>query len=162
MTTLTKSNARELFDYRDGALYWRVKASNNVKIGQPAGCKKKNGYLYISVYGRHWLAHRLVWLWHYGEVPEEIDHCNGVRNDNRIENLRPATRLENQWNSAKPITNTTGFKGVSWNKRLGKYMAQIRINGRQTYLGLFTDPSAAHDAYMAAANKNFGQFARAS
>ncbi len=162
MITLTQSQAKELFEYRDGDLYWRVRTSNNTKMGQPAGYKKKNGYLAISVNDRQCLAHRLVWLWHYGDVPDEIDHINGVRNDNRIENLRSATRLENQWNSAKPVTNTTGFKGVCWNKRVGKYMAQIRINGRQTYLGLFTDPAAAHDAYIAAANKNFGQFARAS
>ena len=162
MTTLTQSQARELFDYRDGFLYWRVKSSNNTRMGHPAGYQRKNGYRVISVNDRQCLAHRLVWLWHYGEVPEEIDHRNGVRNDNRIENLRPATRLENQQNSAKPVTNTTGFKGVCWNKGVGKYMAQIRINGRQTYLGLFTEPAAAHDAYIAAANKNFGQFARAS
>jgi hypothetical protein len=162
MTTLTQSQAKELFDYRDGDIYWRVRTSNNTKMGQPAGYKKKTGYLAISVNDRQCLAHRLVWIWHYGDVPDEIDHINGVRNDNRIENLRPATPLENQWNSAKPVTNTTGFKGVCWNKKVGKYMAQIRINGRQTYLGLFSDPAAAHEAYIAAANKNFGEFARAS
>jgi len=162
MHTLTQSQARELFYYRDGTLYWRLKPSNNVKVGRPAGYQKKNGYRAIFINGRQCLAHRIIWLWHYGNVPEEIDHRNGVRNDNRIENLRQATRLENQQNSAKPVTNTTGFKGVCWNKGAGKYMAQIRINGRQTYLGLFTDPAAAHDAYIAAANKNFGQFARAS
>ncbi len=157
---ITKSQAREIFDYRDGNLYWRIRPSNNVKMSEPAGYLRPDGYRVIKADGRNHQAHRLIWIWHYGEVPEYIDHKDGNPRNNHIENLRLATISQNNMNCAKNTANTSGYKGVSWHKGSGKFQAHISINGRNIYLGYFTDQADAHAAYVASANKNYGEFAR--
>jgi hypothetical protein len=92
----------------------------------------------------------------------DIDHINGDGLDNRWSNLRLATRAENIRNSRTKATNTSGFKGVSWHKRDRKWQAHIKINGRSKNLGLFEAPEDAHAAYVAAAQKYHGEFARAA
>jgi hypothetical protein len=97
-----------------------------------------------------------------GEWPkDQIDHKNGNRSDNRFCNLREATRSQNLANSAKPCPNQSGLKGVCWNKALGYYVAQIRINGKNVGLGYFKSPMDAHLAYCRAAQEHYGDFARA-
>ncbi len=157
---LNQARVQELFDYRDGALYWRIRPSNNAKMSEPAGTLRTDGYRAIQVAGRLHFAHRLVWLWHHGEAPEFLDHIDGNQRNNHIENLRPATSSQNGANSRKPSTNTSGFKGVTWNKAAGRFKAQITVNGRKTHLGYFTDPETAHAAYIDAAKQFHGEFAR--
>jgi hypothetical protein len=126
---------------------------------------KYNGYLYVDVKFngktlRH-LAHRLAWFLQTGTWPQfEIDHINGVRTDNRFENLRQATRMNNAKNLKRPKSNTTGFKGVTTDKRRPGFIAQISRNGRNTRIGTFPTLEAAKAAYDAAAQEQFGEFVR--
>jgi hypothetical protein len=89
-----------------------------------------------------------------------IDHANGDWRDNRLSNLRIATRSENAANSGPPRTNTSGFKGVCWDKRAGKWLAQISHQRAHYWLGHFSTAQEAHNAYRAAALRFFGEFAR--
>lgn len=90
---------------------------------------------------------------------EQIDHINRRPDDNRLVNLREASRAENMWNSSLSCRNTSGFKGVTFFRRAGKWMARIKFNGQSHFLGLFTTAEEAHAAYCKAAEKCFGEFA---
>jgi hypothetical protein len=112
--------------------------------------------------GRRFQAHRLAWLYVYGEWPNgAIDHINRDPGDNRISNLRLATPTQNNANRARPACNTSGVKGVSWIGKSRKWQAQITVHGRQKYLGRFSEKDLAVQAYRKAASAYFGEFARA-
>jgi hypothetical protein len=97
------------------------------------------------------LAHRVIWAMAHGRWPtDQIDHINGARDDNRLENLREATQDENQHNRALHRLNTSGYPGVSWDKAKRKWQANIRVGGRQVNLGRFPDRQSAARAYLAA------------
>jgi len=104
----------------------------------------------IGIDGTYYYAHRLAWLYVYGRWPHpEVDHKNGDFTDNRLRNLREATRLQNSWNKRRPhANNKTGLLGVSWKARNKKWCAQIKAFGKVTHIGLFNDPVSAHRAYM--------------
>lgn len=160
---LTTQRVRELLDYdpQSGLFRWRNPQSNRVKKGSIAGKIGNRGYHRIGIDGRRYLAHRLAWLWLYGFDPQgDVDHINGVRNDNRIANLRIATRSQNLWNSRRPCNNTSGFKGVSFDKNRRRWQVHIRVAGRIIFLGCFSSPEEGHAAYASAAQKFFGEFAR--
>lgn len=148
----TQAEVRELFDYRDGDLWWFKRPSNRVDVSKPAGCIHKiNGYRVIRIGGKLQFSHRLIWLYVHGEFPEDqIDHINGERSDNRIENLRAVTDRENSRNKSKYTNNTSGTTGVSWEKQEGKWHAIIRVDGRQKHLGFFDDIDEAIAARKAA------------
>lgn len=132
------------------------------RSGDVAGTPHKKGYLVITIDGRPYLAHRLAWFFVTGEWPDkQIDHENGIRSDNRFSNLRKATPSQNMWNSRRPRSNTSGYKGVSWSKALGKWQAQISKHGKRRGLGYFATKEEAHRAYTNAAQDAFGEFARA-
>lgn len=84
----------DVFEYRDGLLYWKIKTNRNMKIGRLAGSMAGNGYMQVHCFGKVRLMHRIIWEMHNGEIPEgmEIDHINHIRDDNRIENLRLVSR----------------------------------------------------------------------
>lgn len=128
--------------------------------GKPAGMIDKKGYLRIKLLGRHRAAHRLAWLLHTGNWPEaDIDHKNGNKSDNRIENLRPASRSQNCANVPAKSHNKLGIKGVCFKPRQG-YHAQIKKDGRVISLGHFDNPHDAHAAYVDAAHRLHGEFAK--
>lgn len=162
-TTLTAERLRELLDYdpKTGVFRWKG-PRRKVKPGQVAGYKNpKNKYIYIRVdFVRHF-AHRLAWLYVYGEHPEsQIDHINGIRDDNRIANLRPATPQTNQYNKRMAKNNTSGVKGVNWAKREGKWRARFNCEGRAVYVGLFDTLDDAAAAIKEARESHHGQFFR--
>lgn len=158
---ITQARVRELFDYRDdGALIWKVSLGNRAKAGTRAGSVRQHGYFNIKIDGNKFLAHRLVFLWHHGYVPAFIDHVNGVPGDDRIENLRPATRSQNMGNRKLNANSRSGLKGVQWRERDSKWRARITLNGRQKELGLFDTAEKAHAAYLEAARLLHGEFAR--
>lgn len=104
--------------------------------------------------GCFYSAHRIAWTLYYGEWPaNQIDHINGVRTDNRVENLRVVTNQENQRNKAIPKSNTSGVMGVSWCKRDKKWRAEIRIDGRSKHLGYFNTLEEAAEVRKAASEK---------
>lgn len=128
------------------------------EIGKAVGYYGKK-YATLNVKGRSYLIHRLAWLYVYGELPEgDIDHINGDPKDNRIQNLRCATRQQNCWNRKKAANNTSGFKGVSFCKRTGLYVAQAKQDGRVVVLGRFSTPEDASEKYEDFAKARRGDF----
>lgn len=121
----------------------------------------RDGYLVISVAGTQYGAHRLAFLIMTGSIPLYVDHINRCRSDNRWCNLREATKAENCRNSSKRKDNTSGVKGVSWNKEKSKYRAYIMFDHKQIHLGFFDTKDAARTAYIEAAktyHKNFANY----
>lgn len=160
---------RQALDYDpvSGLLFWRWRDDvpakvNNRFAGKPAGCVgKQYGYPIIRLYDRLYQAHRLVWLHVHGAWPLDVlDHIDGNPTNNRLENLRPATRAENNRNRAKQGGKTSALKGVSWDRRAGLWFAQIMLGRRTYHLGHHDTEEAAHAAYCAAADRYHGAFAR--
>ncbi|MCC6776684.1 MAG: HNH endonuclease [Hyphomicrobiales bacterium] len=156
---------RELLHYdpKTGIFTWKVTINNKTRAGAAAGCRDGHAYHLIGVDGRLYVAHRLAWLWMTGAWPEaDIDHRNLDKKDNRWSNLRAATRSGNMANTGARADNTSGLKGVTWDKHRNKWLAQIRVNGKNKFLGRFECLEAAHAAYVAKAKEMFGEFARAA
>lgn len=157
---MTQEKVKELFWYEDGQLYNRgPRAGGKVKAGSLVGCINNTGYLRTESEGKKYLVHRLIFLYHKGFMPAEIDHEDGNPLNNKINNLRAATHFQNMANVKKPITNTSGLKGVCWHKREQKWRAQINVNNKKMYLGSFASREQAHEAYKAAALHHFKEFA---
>lgn len=161
--TLTAARLREIivYDRLTGIFTWRV-TRNNAPAGTVAGGRrKKTGYISVGVDRQRYQAHQLAWLYTYGRWPSKrLDHRNGIRHDNALSNLRTATSSQNAHNSSKHSDNTSGLKGVSWDKTKGKWQAKICVKYRQIHLGRFNDIAAAAEAYAIAARKYHGKFAR--
>jgi hypothetical protein len=150
---MTADEARRRFEYdpETGTLRWKIRAARNVKVGDITGNKTSTGYLQVRWNYKNLLVHRVVWLMVHGEWPvEEIDHINGDRTDNRIVNLRRASRRQNGQNLKRHregrLPGTKRFKQNMKNP----WEARISIGGKYKYLGLFTTEQEAHKAYLAA------------
>jgi len=156
-----RQRVNELLDYspETGVFTWNVRRGRQ-RAGCAAGTYRNNGYFQIGIDGRVYFSHRLAFLVINGYMPGFIDHINGDPSDNRIENLREATKQENQRNTGKCKSNTTGFKGVTWNKQRQKWHARIKLSGKQIHLGYFATPESASAAYEAAARHHFVEFYR--
>jgi hypothetical protein len=137
-----------------GELRW-VGTHGNARPGAVAGSKGANGYIYLGVKGKRYLAHRLVWLFARGCWPTGwLDHINGNRTDNRISNLREINCVENAQNRRTAAKRSkTGLLGVVPTPS-GRYAAHIRFNKKNHYLGTFSTPEQAHDAYLTAKRAN--------
>ena len=117
---------------------WKVQVSSRVMVGAVAGCLSVKGYRVINVDGKQYFAHRLAWLYVHGRWPvDQLDHINGVTDENRIKNLREATQSENLQNRSVQRNNKSGHPGVCWNSMRGKWQAHITIEGRHYFLGRF-------------------------
>jgi hypothetical protein len=159
---LTQARLKELLSYSPvtGLFTRRVITCNKVRIGDIAGTVDKSGYIHIRVEGKIYKAHRLAWLYTQGQMPPNmIDHINGIKDDNRLVNIRLATRSQNLGNSKIRLNSISGLKGVSWVGMRGKWRARINIEGNGKHLGMFKCKHEAHEAYRQAANKYFGEFA---
>jgi len=116
MSDFTPETLKQVFEYKDGVLYWK-KSTGRAKAGTPAGCSTNHDkYIRVRINNKLHLIHRVIFFMHYGYSPKEIDHINCDRTDNRIENLREATGCENQKNRGKQKNNTSGYKNVTWHK----------------------------------------------
>ena len=159
---LTQQELKELLHYEPltGVFTRRTATANCVQAGDIAGTKETTGYIRLRVLNKKYLAHRLAWLYVYGEWPSKhLDHINGVRDDNCIANLREATPRENSQNTKKRHGARCRLKGVRVYK--GRFLAQICTRGKNLHIGCYNTEEEAHAAYMAAAEKEFGAFARA-
>jgi hypothetical protein len=137
------------YDANTGVFTWLKPTSNRVKAGAPAGALQNHGYVVVGFGGNHYLAHRLAWLYSYGTWPKgEVDHINRNRQDNRLANLRDTTRSENALNTGARPESSSGIKGVSWDKVCKRWRVQMRIKGKQTYVGVFKTIEEATVAYQ--------------
>ena len=140
------------YDPETGVFVWRKNRKGLIGPGSIAGGVSGEGYRRIMVRGTRYAEHRLAWLYVYGDWPSgEIDHINRKKDDNRIANLRDVTRSQNQQNASLQRNNTSGFRGVSWNKRDKRWFAYIRVNGALKHLGSHRDIWDACRAYELAA-----------
>lgn len=147
----------EMFSDRRTSKIWNTKYAGREAI--TANC---NGYRYGQIRGKMFYAHRLAWVLNTGEWPaEQIDHINGNKTDNRIENLRSASPQNNARNRpANRTGNSSGAKGVTAIKSTGRWQAQIGDGAQTRYLGTFDSVTEAHEAYKRAAILIHGEFAR--
>lgn len=134
-------NWNDIFDYRDGNLYWKIKPAKCTRIGAKAGCVTTKGYIQIKYDDKTYSAHRIIWEMHYGPIPDgmQIDHIWHDRKDNRIDNLRLVSNAENGRNQSKFTNNTSGVTGVFWYAKNKKWGARIKVDGKTIFLGLYRD-----------------------
>jgi hypothetical protein len=137
------------YDQQSGAFTWRNAKSRPDLEGKKAGYVDAQGYVRIQLRGVDFAAHRLAWFYMTGNWPQEIDHINGERSDNRWQNLREADRLINTQNRVTKASSS-GYVGVSRYNKSGMWKAQIAVNRQKFFLGSFADPKDAHDAYLKA------------
>lgn len=160
---ITKEQIKEYLHYDPGTgeFTWvNLPARSRKAVGEVAGCDMR-GYVGIWLYGKLWKAHRLAWVYMTGEYPQGyIDHINGIPNDNRFENLREATNLENQRNSKMNASNTSGTRGLVWHKRDKNWQVSLRVDGRQKFIGTFKDKELAELVAEEAREKYHGDFYR--
>lgn len=154
---ITQSELKEVLNYDpDTGIFTWIKKTNNkcnkIIVGKNAGWIEKIGYLRISLYKKSYMAHRLAWLYVYGEMPNKcIDHIDGNKSNNKISNLRNVTNAENAQNKKNHHSNSkTKIIGVDFIKRVNKFRATITLNYQQHYLGLFETKEMAFDAYIKA------------
>ena len=165
MVLLDVETLKEHLDYDPGTGVFTRKPTESfnpkVRAGEPAGYLSPDGYVYIRVLRKKYLAHRLAWFYMNGHWPSEIDHANGTKNDNRICNLRESTRSQNMANTIKPKHNSSGVKGVCYDKTNRKWLAYVVVNKRMRNLGRFDSFDEAVEKRKAEAERVFGEFARA-
>lgn len=160
MVSIEKLRAAFLYDPETGK-FLRRKFPWGPEDGDLAGYTRPDGYVSIEIDHRPYQAHVLAWFYVHGSWPTQtLDHRNGVRADNRMANLREASQTQNNANAKLRSNNTSGAKGVTWDRWSSKWMAQIAVNGRRKNLGRFDTVEAAQAAYAEAARKLFGEFAR--
>ena len=156
--SLSQDLLHQLFEYRDGALYWKV-TRPHVYIGKEAGCVGDRGYSRIVINNKMYRTHRIIFLMHHGYLPTEIDHIDGDKLNNKIENLRAANRSQNLLNKKISNKNTSGVKGVSWCKERNKWEVQMYVNGTKKFVGRFDDLDVAKAMAISFREKNHGEFA---
>lgn len=137
------------FDADLGRLRWKKSTSIRMRVGDIAGHRRTNGYRAICILGRLYTEHRVVWLINYGDWPSlELDHINGIRDDNRLSNLRLATRFQNMQNQPAHRGGRALHVGVKHNR--GRYIVTIQKDNKRHYLGCYATPDEAAQAYIAA------------
>lgn len=158
---ITREEVNYILTYHpDTGLFIAKLDRARIKSGDVCGAIIETGYVRIGINWNYYYGHRLAWFLMTGEWPKCIDHRNGIRSDNRWENLRLATNVENHRNKSILSNNTSGYKGVRRTATPGKWTAAIKVGPKQTYLGTFDCPKKAHEAYMRETKKFFGEFAR--
>ena len=159
---ISKEDILQHFEYKDGHLCWKKRSSfaSRITVGDKAGNINCTGYVHIIFKGYCYKEHRLIWLMFNNDIPKYLDHINGNRSDNRIENLRPANQNENNQNAKKRKDNTSGVKNVSFDKGRKKWIVRVQINKKTKYLGCYDDLELAALVAEEARNKYHKEFAR--
>jgi hypothetical protein len=159
MTNLSKYS--DYLEYKDGGLYWKVDRGSQKCKGKKAGTLVTSGYLRVRIreLGKSFLVHRVIFFMHHGYFPEFVDHINCDKLDNRIENLRAATKSQNLMNKEKHKNNTTGFKNVYWMKKNKKWAVMLSANKKKKYFGSYDDLELAELVAIEAREKYHGVFA---
>jgi hypothetical protein len=156
---LSCEKVKELFDYKDGELFWK-KIGPNKRTDRPAGTVNRDGYRRIKYMYKLYAVHRLVWTYHGNAPVAFIDHINGDVLDNRIENLRAATHSQNCMNTRLRSDNTSGIKGVRWSKLKQKWIGTVGVNYKNYCAGEFDTKEKAAEAVAKLRQELHGEFAR--
>jgi len=162
VSELTQDELKEILEYNEetGDLIRKCKRGRRHQKGVIVGTLRRDGYIRVHLDDKLYYAHRLIWFHMTGNWPKhQIDHINGIKNDNRFCNLREASHAANQRNKKITIQNNSGFKGVSKTSNNKRWRARIEFEGKQKYLGTFDKPEDAHQAYCKAAQARHGEFA---
>jgi hypothetical protein len=160
MANIDSTLLHQLFDYKNGLLFRKIRVSSRAKAGIEAGNFDKEGYKTVQIYYKNYRVHRLIFMMFYGYMPKFVDHINNNRGDNRIENLREATSSQNQHNSKKPKSNTTGFKNVYFSKASKNWYVQIKINRKVISVYRLENAEIADLVAQELRNKHHKEFAR--
>jgi hypothetical protein len=145
------------FDYQDGNLIRKIGRAG--EVGQIAGCLHKGkGYIHVKIKAKSFKAHRLVFLYHHGYLPEIVDHIDGNKRNNKIENLRAATKEENCRNQKIRSTNKSGYKGVKWIEHCKKWQVEVCKNYKQLRFGMYEDLELAGLVAVEATELIHGRF----
>jgi hypothetical protein len=153
-SALTQARLQELLNYdpSSGEFRWRVQKKSSHREGEIAGCRMRSEHWTIHIDGRNYRAHQLAWLYMMGEWGRPlIDHRDGNPLNNRWRNLRLSSHTENAANRPRLRNNTSGFAGITLDRRSGQWTARISKGERGYFLGRFPTNEAAHEAYAAAA-----------
>jgi hypothetical protein len=149
---VTEERLKELIHYDDktGIFIRRVTVARRVKAraGQVLNCTQANGYTRVMIDGSSYLLHRLAFVYMGVKLHGQVDHINGDRKDNSFCNLRLVTHADNGRNTKLPITNKSGSIGICWDKANSKWLAQIKFNGENHFLGRFSDIELAKKARL--------------
>jgi hypothetical protein len=141
-------------------LFWKVSNNNFIQVGQQAGTSvNDSGYHIVGVGGKTYRLHRIIFMYHHGYFPKNVDHIDGNRSNNSIENLRPADDFENSRNSRISKRNKSGVKGVCWANHVNKWLVQVRQGNSKKYLGLYDDLELAELVAIEARNKFHKEYA---
>lgn len=149
----------ELFELKDGQLFRKKSVSNNTKVGDKVGTFTAQGYVQVKIKGKLHSAHHIVYKMLNNKEAVLLDHIDGNKSNNKIENLREATSSQNAIN-AKKIANKSGCKNVLWQKSRQNWIVKLHVNGNQKYIGEFKDVELADLVAQEARIKYFGSFAR--
>lgn len=146
-------NSLFIYDELTGNL---VRQKNKRKVGSIDGA----GYYTTEIQNKSWKIHRIIYIMFYGDIPEGfwIDHINGIKTDNRIENLRMVTPTQNFLNKIGNIKGTSQYKGVYKSNKRDSWIAEIKFNNKKIYLGTFKTEIEAHTAYITAAKLLHGEY----
>lgn len=163
-SALSQDELKSLLKYcPETGIFVRIKDSQKYKSGHIAGHKNKGGYTYIKINYEGYLAHRLAWFYMTGNWPEnEIDHIDLNKRNNTWSNLRESDSFSNNYNKKLSKRNTTGAKGIWFNKDRKKWEVRIHFKGKRIHLGRFPSAEKASKAYDDAAKKLHGEFYRRS
>lgn len=144
---LTQEEIRRVFSYKDGKLFWNIRPGPKIKLGSEAG-SQSDRYWKIKYKNKSYSRSVLVWLYHNDYRPRVVEHRDTNKNNDKIENLRPATQQQNMFNRGANKGSTSEYKGVSKNKSRGKpWKAEARVGGKYYYLGLHETEIEAAKAY---------------
>lgn len=147
------------YEYKDGNLYHKTDVLTVAKAGECVSRVNSAGYIVVGLKGKQYLAHRIVFLMHHGYLPKLLDHIDGDKTNNRVENLRECTYSQNNCNIPIRSDNKSGHKGVFFRKDTNKWSARIHYNGCSKSLGCFLNKDDAVAAYRDAANNVHNTFA---
>jgi hypothetical protein len=154
---ITQDQVKDLFEYRDGKLYGKIYVGAR-KLGNAAGSLNSKGYLNTKINGKLYLNHRIIFLMFNGYLPQYIDHIDNNRLNNRVENLRPATLSQNSCNTKIAKNNTSGVKGVFWQKK--KWRVELTVKGKKKRFGCYDSLELAELVATEARNKYHQNYAR--
>lgn len=157
---ITQDKLKDYLDYKEGKLFWKKQPSSVINVGSEAGHTNFRGYVQIKIFNKRYYAHRIIFFMFNGYFPQEVDHIDGNKSNNKIENLRDSTKSQNNMNVRKRKDNTSGIKGVTWDKRCKKWKAQGQANKKRYYLGSYEDIEMATQVINEFRKQHHNEYAR--